>query len=194
MPHTRPTPELTELILIRHAPAQNGGRLAGRRDVAALVPDAGALAAVRDAIGPVDRLVQSPARRCRETAAALFPGRSASEDARLWEQDFGDWEGADPATLPDLGPLSRDDLARHRPPGGESFADLCLRVTPALADLPAGRSAIIAHAGTVRAGLACALGTPGPALAFEVAPLSVTILRGVGADWSVICVNRIFGP
>ncbi len=183
----------TEILLIRHAPARTGGRLAGRSDVPADLPGAAALAALRAGVGGLDRLVVSPALRCRQTAEAVFPGLPATADARLWEQDFGAWEGADPASLPDLGPLSGAALADHRPPGGESFADVCARVAPALAALPGGRTAIVAHAGVARAALALALGSPGLGLAFEVAPLSLTVLRRHPGGWSVACVNRTFG-
>ncbi len=96
--------------------------------------------------------------------------------------------------LPDLGPLSSDTLAKRRPPEGESFADMVERVTPALTELGVkamadGPLAIVAHAGTVRAGLALAMGTMPEALTFEVAPLSVTRLRCFGAAWSIVCVN-----
>jgi alpha-ribazole phosphatase len=68
------------------------------------------------------------------------------------------------------------------------------RVTPALVAL-AGRAmedgpvAVVAHAGTVRAGLALALETLPAALAFEVAPLSVTRLRCMPDAYSIVCVN-----
>ncbi|MGF6862486.1 alpha-ribazole phosphatase [Rhodobacteraceae bacterium MBR-64] len=182
----------TELILIRHAPAHDGGRLAGRRDVGARIPPPEVLAALRAHIGPV-RLVASPARRCLQTAGALWPDQKVQQDARLWEQDFGAWEGVAYVDLPDLGPLSTPDLATHRPPGGESFDDLCTRVRPALAELgeQGGRIAVIAHAGVVRAGLAHALGSILAALAFQVAPLSITRLIATGgAGWSVACVNQ----
>ena len=67
-------------------------------------------------------------------------------------------------------------LTRTAPPGGESFADACARIVPALESLAAGggRIAVVAHAGTVRAALSRALGRPGAALAFRVAPLSLT--------------------
>lgn len=183
---------VTEFVLIRHAPVAGVTGLAGRRDVAAVLPDAGALAAVRAAAGPVGRVLVSPARRCRDTAAALFPGMAAAEDARLWEQDFGAWEGAVP---PDLGPLPRAALAAHAPPGGESFADLCARLVPALAGAAqGGRVAVVAHAGTVRGALALALDSPAAALAFEVAPLSLTLVRAFpGPVWSIGYVNRIAG-
>lgn len=184
----------TELLLIRHAPALHGGRLAGRRDVAADLSDVAAIAALRAAVGPA-AVVASPALRCRQTAAALWPGGAVELDPRLWEQDFGAWEGLAFADLPDLGPLAGASLSAHRPPQGESFADLCARVAPALADLSrrGGRVAVIAHAGVVRAALAAALGAVAPALAFAVAPLSLTLLTALpGGGWSIGGVNRIF--
>jgi alpha-ribazole phosphatase len=137
--------------------------------------------------------VISPALRCRQTARALWPDIIAPDlDDDLWEQDFGHWDGVDYARLPDLGSLSPLALASHRPPGGESFADLCARVAPAIkrAIGSGGRIAIVAHAGTVRAALALATGAIPNALAFEVDPLSVTRLRYFpNGSWSVIAVN-----
>ena len=183
----------TELLLIRHAPSLTSGCLAGRSDVPADCSDARALAALRAAIGSVNHRVMSPARRCMETAAALWPDMAAPEtDACLWEQDFGDWEGMATAGLPDLGTLAPDALAILRPPGGESFSDLCGRAAPALEALAAraGRVAVVAHSGLVRAALALALGTRNGALAFQVAPLSLTRLtRFHGMGWSIDCVN-----
>jgi alpha-ribazole phosphatase len=165
----------TELILIRHAPALTGGRLCGRSDVAADCGDGRRIAALGAALGRPARVVTSPALRCRQTAAALWPGLATTEDAALWEQDFGDWEGRALAELPDLGTLPAAALADHRPPGGESFADLCARAAPALEELArAGPATVVAHAGTIRAALALALGAVSGALAFEIAPLSVT--------------------
>lgn len=181
----------TELLLIRHAPAITGGRLAGRRDVPADCTSDQAFAALRAALGAVDRRLVSPALRCRQTAAALWPDAAPHADPRLWEQDFGAWEGVPYADLPDLGLRALPDLADHRPPGGESFADQCARTAPALVALATGgRVAVVAHAGTVRAGLALALGAPGPALAFQVAPLSLTRITALaGGGWAVGCVN-----
>jgi alpha-ribazole phosphatase len=193
----------TELILIRHAPALTGGRLCGRSDVAADCGDSRQIAALGAALGRPARIVTSPALRCRQTAAALWPGVATTEDAALWEQDFGDWEGRALAELPDLGTLPAAALADHRPPGGESFADLCARVQPALVRLAAGAGpvAIVAHAGTVRAGLALALGATAPALAFAVATLSATRISALPAGglddrpidqpvgWSIGAVN-----
>ncbi len=187
-------PGPTDIILIRHAPARTGGRLVGRGDVAADLPGPEALARARARVGAVAQLIASPARRCRMTAGALFPGLTARTDERLWEQDFGAWEGLAPTDLPDLGALSKPDLAAHRPPDGESFRDLCARVGPALieAGSAAGPVVVVAHAGTVRAALALATRALPAALAFDVAPFSATRIRAhPGGEWSVLYVNRL---
>ena len=181
-----------ELILIRHAPADHGGRLIGRTDVAALVPDAAALGGMRAWLSGAGRRVASPARRCRETAEALFGAEGVETDERLWEQDFGRLDGVAFADVPDLGPLSREALAAHRWEGGENFEDVVTRVAPALralAEEGEGPVVVVAHAGTVRAALALALGAAAPALAFVVDPLSVTRVRLAGDAWSVAAVN-----
>lgn len=192
---TQPAP--TQLYLIRHAPALTNGRMAGRRDVPADCSDLAAIAALRDGIGPFDHLVISPAQRCVQTASAVWPARLPDYvDPALWEQDFGDWEDMPYADLPDLGPLSALDLAAHRPPGGESFADICARIQPALirAATLGGNVVVVAHAGTVRAAIAHATGSIPAALAFQIAPLSRTTLCMTAPDsaWSIAFVNRVF--
>ncbi len=183
-----------ELILIRHAPALADGRLAGWRDVPADVSDTKAMARLRAWIGEPAQVIVSPALRCSQTAHAVFPAADAKEDKRLWEQNFGDHEGLRPDELPDLGVLPRSELAKVAPPNGESFLAMVERAGPALLDLAdqtkqAGPIAVVAHAGTVRAGLALALDSVAAALAFEAAPLSATKLRCFDGGLSVICTN-----
>ena len=184
-----------DLYLIRHAPTDFAGRLAGRLDVEAVLPEMDGLAAAHVLLASVDRVVASPARRTLATAGALFPGREVGTDPRLWEQDFGAHEGLAFGDLPDLGPMTREALAEHAAPGGESFGDMARRVEPALralADAEGGSQsvAIVAHAGTVRAALGMALGAASLGLAFDVAPLSLTRLRLIGDDAAILCVNR----
>ena len=178
-----------ELLLIRHAPADHGGRLCGRTDVAARLPEAG-IAALRSLLAEVRQVRVSPALRCVQTASALWAGLGPVTDPRLWEQDFGTMDGAPVGSLPDLGPMARAELARHAYPGGESFVQMADRVLPALADLPEGPVAVVAHAGTVRAALGHALGDIAAGLSFEVDPLSLTRLRRHAGGWSIIQTNR----
>ena len=181
-----------DIILIRHAPVAGKGRLAGRLDLPADVSDASRIAAVAARLPGTARLISSPARRCRMTADALFPGQTAMLDDRLWEQHFGDWEGLSHADLPDLGLLDPEALADHRPPNGESFREACARTVPALLDLAArpGVHVVTAHAGTVRAALAHATGSVAGALSFQVAPLSLSRFHiGPQGHWSVAEVN-----
>lgn len=147
--------------------------MAGRRDVDADCSDLWGFASVRLQLGSLDQVISSPAKRCLQTAATLLPEMPSTSDPRLWEQDFGAWEGLAHADLPDLGPLTTAELAAHRPPNGESFLDLCARALPALHACQ-GRVAIIAHAGIIRAALGWALGRHEAGLAFQIAPLSVT--------------------
>ena len=82
-----------ELVLIRHAPADHGGRLIGRTDVPAVMPEPDRMARARGSVGACRRVFCSPARRCTMTAQSLFPGLTFTADPRLWEQDFGQHEG-----------------------------------------------------------------------------------------------------
>jgi alpha-ribazole phosphatase len=185
----------SDLVLIRHAEADHHGRLLGRTDVGLSEQGRSALAGLTVKLPPIADIWVSPAVRCRVTAEALWPEANLTEDARLWEQDFGDWDGRAYGELPDLGPLSRSALAELAAPGGESFADLCVRVKPVLqlaADQARtnGPVAIVAHAGIVRAGLAMALDNVADGLVFEIDPLSATILRCLPGDFAIRRVNE----
>jgi alpha-ribazole phosphatase len=182
----------TELLLIRHAPSIPPGKLYGRTDVAADVTMGHDIAAIRQAAGSIGRWISSPALRCCQTLKAIWGDDArVNEDPRLWEQDFGEWEGLAHKDIPDMGERAADALAEHCPPGGESFVDVCHRVQPALLEAVAendgARIAIVAHAGVVRAAIALSLKSPGLnppglALSFEVQPLSLTKLRVYSAD------------
>ncbi|MCB2127785.1 MAG: histidine phosphatase family protein [Rhodobacteraceae bacterium] len=185
--------DTTEITIIRHAPTRSPGRLCGRTDVRANTDGDMRIARMARDLPVPARLIASPARRCIETAAALWPGRrpDALENS-LWEQDFGEWEGLAYADLPDLGPQSLDYLASHRPPKGESFADMAHRVAPVLQTLARqGDTTVVAHAGTVRAAIALANGSLASALSYEIAHLSMTRLRAApDGRWSIVFVNR----
>ncbi|MCA0943090.1 histidine phosphatase family protein [Salipiger pacificus] len=190
------TPGSGELILIRHAPIAEPGRLCGRTDLPARIEPV-RIANLRSVLPAPGALVSSPAQRCRQTAEALWPERPAVPDPLLWEQDFGAHDGAPHADLPDLGPQDGTELAHWTPPGGESFAELCARVRPALlnygrqAEQDAAPVVLVVHAGVIRAALSQVTGAVHAGLAFEIAHLSVTRLRcGPEGPFSVIEAGR----
>ena len=163
--------------------------MAGQRDVDADFSDTEAMDRLRARLGEVDRLIISPAKRCQQTARALLPNMTGKTDSRLWEQNFGAWEGIAFRDLPDLGALTTAQIAAHRPPNGESFDDLCARATPALLG-HSGRIALVVHAGIIRAALGMALGRMDTGLAFQIAPLSLTKILVLGdGQFAISWVN-----
>lgn len=199
-PHQEVIGLATEFLLIRHAPSHPPGHLYGRTDVAADVTGSKEIAAIRQAAGVVTHWVSSPALRCRQTLTAIWGDAVLpTEDPRLWEQDFGEWDGLSYADVPDLGALPPNSLAHHRPPAGESFKEVCDRVQPALRDIAArtgkSRVVIVAHAGVVRAAIALSFAAStrnaaASALSFDVQPLSLTVLHMHAADAiSIACTN-----
>lgn len=198
-----PDTAICDVWLIRHARTQDGGAMAGRRDIDADCSDTAGFDALRAKLGSFGekdtQLWASPAKRCLQTAAALLNPKAITlrTDARLWEQDFGLWEGMAFADLPDLGPLAPPDLANFAPPQGESFAAVCARVWPALQNLGAGRHIIVAHAGVIRAALALALAEGDLqkahlGLGFSVDHLSLTRLsRSITptSAWAILGTN-----
>ena len=179
----------SELILIRHGLTDRPGHLCGRTDVGlAEVPRLPKGAALQS----IAQIWVSPAQRARQTASGLWPEAALHADERLWEQDFGAWEGLPFADVPDVGDLSGEALASMTPPEGESFRDVVARVRPALVEAAVHDKplAIVAHAGVIRAALSIALNHAPSGLAFEVDHLSVTRLRCLpGGGFSIISVN-----
>jgi alpha-ribazole phosphatase len=122
------------VVLVRHpAPAIGQGVCYGRLDVGvdpAAGEQVGRIASDPGLRGA--RLVwTSPAVRCRGVAEAIAVamGVPLRVDGRLWELDFGEWEGRPWAAI------ARADLDRwaespscFAPPGGESGAALIARV------------------------------------------------------------------
>ncbi len=174
---------------LRHAPSAVGaGVCVGSSDVDCLDPDPDTLAGIAAQIPDDAICLTSPRLRARRTFAALPGFAHAGTNPAFAEQDFGAWEGqlyehidtdwSSPATL--------------RPPGGESFTDVVIRVHEALDRIEAPELLVVSHAGPIRAAVAKALDlTPERALAVQVQPLSLTCLVRHGHGWSVDFVNRL---
>ena len=184
-----------DLFLIRHARARPAGFLYGRTDADCDEIEPPLKDRLSQILTDCQALYSSPAIRCVKTCEAVFPGHRPQRIEAFWEQSFGDWDGLAFADVPDVGPLQGDELVQFAPPNGESFADLCARVQPALIRLldaeQAHSTAVFVHAGVIRACLGLAFDSPSVALRCEIDPLSVTRLRALpDGQFSVVCVNQ----
>ncbi len=152
-----PRPEV-RVALVRHpAVAAPPGTCYGRLDVG-LHPEAGPALAriVAELAGRTAQCIwTSPARRCRDTAAAVVVALRLQlyADERLRELDFGAWEGRPWSAVP------RADLDRwaaapldFAPPCGESGASLLARVASFHAMLRDGERdcIVVAHGGPLK--------------------------------------------
>jgi alpha-ribazole phosphatase len=201
---------ITRWHFVRHAPVLGAtGHLYASADEPADVSNTRAFAGLASFL-PQDALwITSPLQRALQTADAMAAaGLRAAErlvDARLSEQHYGDWYGADSAALArmlDGKPFHKMWMttAEDHPPGGESYLDVMARVRAALDDLTAAHGPrpiiVVAHGGSIRAALAHALGLDGnKALTISVDNLSTTRIDhvpgpGIGGDWRVVYVNR----
>jgi alpha-ribazole phosphatase len=150
-------------ILIRHArPLIDPGICYGALDVPA---DALATTLAARALAPQlptnFHAWVSPLTRCRQLADALQELRLDgvfTQDARLAEMDFGEWEGQAWTSIPRLAVDAwTADFAEHRFGGKESVSDVLNRVAAAW-DVAQGVSLWITHAGVIRAATLIAAG------------------------------------
>ncbi len=170
----------SRLILLRHAATTASRRRAFPDDEP--LDDAGALTVARErvALPALDSVFCSPARRARQTAAAL--ALQPHIDPALIECDFGSWRGRE---LADLYATDREAAEvwmtdpAAAPHGGESMLELIDRVSAWLR-LPSsreGRVLAITHGGVIRAAITIALGAPPSALwRIHLDPLDCLIL------------------
>jgi broad specificity phosphatase PhoE len=174
------------LIVVRHGrtEANASGLLLGRRLDPGLDElgrrQASALAGV---VPSSARVVTSPLRRTRETAAAL--GRPVEVDDRWIELDYGDLDGTPLREVPsDVWSAWRADPS-WAPPGGESLTELGTRVREACESIAAEAAerdvVVVTHVSPVKAALAWALGV-GDEISFRsfVAPASITSISTAG--------------
>lgn len=199
----------TNFWLIRHALVSENerARLYGVMDVSlcpdTLVAQAPQYAALAARLPRPARWLCSPLSRTRRTAEAIFaagyPEQALSVVPGLIEQNLGDFQGLVHADLPPrlaapahpFWPLA----ATERPPGGESMADVVLRVghtMDALAAEHAGHDVVaVSHGGTIRAAVAHALRLEAEqALHLSVHNISLTRLERLAEGWRVVSVNE----
>lgn len=146
------------VYLIRHGLTKGNleGRYIGGRTDEPLCPEG--IAGLRARTYPhVERVFISPMRRCKETAAILYPNTAAECIEDLKECDFGDYEGMNYAQLNGQAAYQAFiDSGGELPfPGGESRAAFATRsvraYAQAIAHLQAKTAAFVVHGGTIMA-------------------------------------------
>lgn len=183
------------LIVVRHGrtEANAAGLLLGQRLDPGL-DDLGhrQAAQLATALGPVDRVVSSPLRRTRETAAALGP--PVEIDERWVEIDYGTLDGTPLADVPaDTWARWRVDTT-FRPGGGESLAALGARVRAAADDLLEESHerdiVVVTHVSPIKAVTGWALGV-GDEVAWRMwcAPASITRIGIAGSNPTLHAYN-----
>lgn len=198
-------PAGTRLFLVRHGEPEEWARrvCCGRLDpeLSALGLEQARRAASTLAAGGIDALYSSPSRRALETARVI--GRAAGGDVRvderLYEIDFGEFEGLTfeqaERRYPEAFRAWVSSPGTVRFPGGESWDDLRARVLPAVEAIctrqKGERVAIVAHAGVVRVILADVLGaSAGACFRIAVDHASITELERLGGAWMLRGTNR----
>jgi broad specificity phosphatase PhoE len=200
----RPAPPARRLYFIRHGETDwNAARrlqglndvplnALGRRQAAQCGELLGKLFAASGATPQQFTFVSSPLSRARETMDILRVALGLSEksyatDPRLAELSFGSWEGL---TYKEVRERDRSVLAKRdrdkwnfQPPGGESYAQLLVRVRDWYDSL-SGDAVVTAHGGVARAFLVL-YGVKSPA----EAPLG-DIAQGVVYEFMPGSVNR----
>jgi alpha-ribazole phosphatase len=204
-----PNSKVTRWWWIRHAPIRDAaGRVTGQLDLDADCSDLDRLANLAAVLPPNAAWLVSPLRRARQTLEALqlaadAKGGGFAVERDISEQDFGDWQGR---TYAELEATEADAYRKFwiapgttRPPGGESFADVMMRVARAVErrsqEHPDADVVAIGHGGSIRAAIAQALGLgPARTLQLQVDSLSLTRLDRIadqsGVSWSIGCINR----
>ena len=185
-----------ELTLIRHTrPTLPADVCIGQMDVQCAAGWEAHAERVSRIVSAPDRLITSPAARCRVLAERLGATyRLVPEvDARIQELNFGEWEGQ---RWSEIGHTATQilsaDFFDNSPPGGESYRDMMKRVDAFLVDLGASfeRVAVVSHPGPIRALLVRCLDLPAEAGArFDVGFGRVSRLAQRGGAWRLEILN-----
>ena len=153
-----------EIFLIRHTtPSVTKGTIYGRTDVAL----ADTFPEEKDSILhklplQIDAVYSSPSMRCTQLAASI--SKNYMVDERLYEVNFGQWEGKTWNTVDQEAlTLWMEDFVNVCPPEGESMIQMQLRVMNFWNELlqhSLKKAAVVTHGGVIRIILATIQGIP----------------------------------
>ncbi len=195
------------LLLLRHGEAVGNaeGRLLGRLD--SPLTDRGRTQAARLATlldrKSVSRVITSPLARARGTAEALGIDIPIETDDRWSEVDYGTYDGERLSGVPSEVWRSWRADPGYRPAGGETLAELGVRVRNACEELfsadGAGARAesdvvVVSHVSPIKAAVCWALGAgDGTAWRMWLATGSLSVI-GWGTDTPVLHRYNIVSP
>jgi alpha-ribazole phosphatase len=168
------------VIFLRHPkPAAATGLCYGRTDLDIAPEGAAQIETALRAAPRVRRVIASPALRCRKLAESLAArdGVALELDERLWELDMGVWDGMQWDDIPR--PESEAWLAdpwNLAPPGGETFRAVHARVSEVIRAAGAADTALVCHAGPIRAARIALTGANFEAALAEPVPYATPIL------------------
>ena len=153
-----------DIYLIRHTtPDVEAGHCYGQSDVGLADSWEEEFTQLLDKVpSSWDRVYSSPWPRCRRLAHWL--ANDPTEDARLQELDFGEWEGQAWSAIPqtELNPWM-EDFVNVACPSGESYRGLADRLDSFWQELMRQELAtvvVVTHAGPIRAMLSAVLELP----------------------------------
>lgn len=151
---------MTDVLLVRHTEVARAwrGRCYGISDMSLSRAGVQAARALVEAWAtPVDAIVHSGLRRTAFLASLLGRrlGLVPTVDTDWRERDFGEWEGRSWYAIWHASGAAMDGMLSEpdsfRPGGGETTSAMTARAARGWARLPAGRVAVVAHAGTIAA-------------------------------------------
>ncbi|MCA1707913.1 MAG: MSMEG_4193 family putative phosphomutase [Actinobacteria bacterium] len=203
MPRTPKAPAPTLLLFVRHGQTPTTGKTLPGRAPGLHLAEAGVAQAQTAAeriasLRKVAAVYASPLERTRETAGPIARalGLRPRTHRGLLECDFGEWTGAELKALrrnPAWKVVQRYPSG-FRFPGGESFAEMQLRMITTVEQLvsrhPGETVVAVSHADPIKAAVAAALGTHLDLFQrVVVSPCSVTAVSYGGGGPVVLCVN-----
>ena len=189
---------MSRLFWVRHGPTHAKG-FVGWSDLPADLSDRAQLARLQAHL-PADALViSSDLARSVTTADAIAGSRlRLDHDRDLREIHFGAWELRHWDTIEDQAHLRAfwDEPGDIRPPGGESWHEVCARVGGAVTRLitaHAGRDiVVVAHMGVILTQVQQALSVSAyEAFSHKIDNLSVTELHHSDVRWNAKAINHL---
>lgn len=198
-------PEATkQLVLLRHVEADLHGRFCGHSNPSLTAPGRARLPAIIQGLSVASisptAIWSSDLQRATETAepVAKHFGINYATSPGLREMNFGSWEGLSwgeiEARYPEDARAWMVRFPHHRPPGGEAFPELQVRVIGELQSLvkrpEPGCTLAVTHAGFIRVAIAWVLGMADERVSsIALNHGAITVLENIRGHWSLTAMN-----